>query len=107
MRVSLPDIDRSARTLFYIVSAPQIPSAPPPATAPDGAQPILKGIVSSGGQFQAVFATSQSGAGYVTAGVGDVVAGFRVTNVGPDRVVVSAPGGGEAIIALRGAGELP
>ncbi|MBI4924139.1 MAG: hypothetical protein HY834_20580 [Devosia nanyangense] len=102
---SLPEIDRQARTLFYIEAVSMEPSPAPLAVVPDAARLILKGIVSSGGELRAVFAIAQSGEGYVTAGAGDVVAGFQITSVSRDRVVASSPNGEATVFELRGTGE--
>jgi hypothetical protein len=101
---SLPELTSVGRPLFAVAPGPQVQPMPAAAQA---TAPLLKGIVSEGGRPRAVFGTGGDAASYMTAGVGELAAGYRIERIEADAVIASSPGGETVVFRLRGAGELP
>jgi len=99
----LPAVDRATRPLFDIAIPADIPSAPAVVTAV--VRPVLKGIVSSDGRLVGIFALDSAGSQFQSAGEGDELAGFRLTQVSADGVTAVNGSGGITKFPLRGAGE--
>ncbi len=65
--------------------------------------PILKGIISSGKELRAVFASSSDA--YLVVGPGEHVAEFTIVSIAGDQVLAHDDLGVSQVFALRGAGE--
>jgi hypothetical protein len=99
-----PEPDKTSRTLFPVVPPQQQQDVIVVAEAPR-VMPILKGIVSSGAELRAIFTLGTDALDYVPAGVGSVVAGYRIREILQDRVIATDELGAEVAFSLRGSGE--
>jgi hypothetical protein len=104
--------DSSANDSFLESNSRPIFVVPAPVPAlPDGdlaatqtrALPILKGIVSSGKELRAVFASSPDA--YVVVAPGEQISEYTVTSISTEQVLARDPLGVSHTFALRGTGE--
>ena len=103
----LPNLEASGRPLFAATrSAALVEPVSTPARV-EAAPPMLKGVVSDGITQRAVFGVAGEQMSYLTAGPGQLAAGYRIERIEADRVVVASPDGETLVLKLRGAGELP
>lgn len=102
----LPELTGAGRTLFAVLPGVATETSAARAVAETGV-PVLKGVISDGKALRAVFATGTDPADFVSAGLSETIAGYRIERIDADLIVVASPAGDAVVLKLRGSGELP